>query len=391
MGTMDFIFIKDSFQYNEDGKTLKRTPQGFVKVKAKANRTGIQTYFINGKTLKRYRSPEQVFSTDSLETLKNVPLTVGHPSEAVTIDNFKNYGVGHTTDDINIIQDGEEKYTEVELLLTDSNTISKVEQNMLTELSCGYKCLNLDQQGTYKNETYDQIQTNIEYNHIALLPTGTARAGRKARIKLVNDSLEMVYDSLDDENSNNNPKGVKKTMKIKINGVEFEVDDLVGQAFNHQLTKDSNDLLEVKNKLEEITKENGELKGKITVLDAQLKEQPNINDKVNEKLVFIEKAKTLVKDSNSIDITMDSVEVMKTVVKERLPHVVLDEKVSNDELKGMFNTLQPLTNDRVDNFFKIMGNTGKELEKDAKDKPNTLSPRAKMLITLENASKKGEK
>lgn len=379
MDKMLFVFTKDS---------LERTPQGFLKVKARANRTGIQTYVINGKLVKRFRPKEQVFSSDSLETLKNAPLTVGHPKEAVTLNNISVYGVGHTTEYIKIVKDGEEDFCEVELLITDANTIDKIESNELTELSCGYTNDIVKQTGTYKEETYDEIQTNIIYNHIALLPTGTARAGRKARIKLVNDSLEMIYDSLDENILINDKKEVKKTMKIKINGVEFEVDDIVGQSINNQLTKDSNSILELQNQVTEKESKIAELTGKITVLDSEIKNQPDINTVLNERSAFFEKAKPLIKDSSVINLTMDSVEVMKAVVKERLPHLTLDEKIDKNELKGMFNALTPLTNDKENNFFKTMQNATKEFAKDSKDKKETtLSPREKYLNDLKNASK----
>lgn len=380
MSSINFEFVKDS---------LKRTPQGFLKVKARANRTGIQVYTVNGKTVKRYRPDEEVFSKDSLETLKNLPITVEHPKEPVTIENVKKYEVGHTTEYIKMVQDGD-KYTEVELLIKDLNTIDKIEKNLLCELSCGYSNDIEKVTGIYNNDSYDEIQRNIVYNHLALLPPFTARAGRKARILLTNDSKEFIYDQLEEEIIINDKKEVKKQMKIKLNGMEFEVDDLVGQAFNNQITTDSNSVAELQKKLDETTKERDELKGKIVVLDSEKANQPNINELIKNRLAFFDKAKSLVQDSKNINVEMSEKEIKIAVIKDRLPEFVIDSSATDGIIDGAFMTLKPIENQKPNNLFKALGDATKNMTNDSKDK-NVLSPREKMLQNIENASKGDKK
>jgi hypothetical protein len=368
MGKMDFVFIKDS---------MNRTPQGFLKVKARAVRTGIQNYVKNNKVVRVLRTQDEVFNPESLATLKNVPITVGHPKDFVDVNNVKMYSVGNTTDYLQQVKDGEEIFIETELIIQDLNTIDKVENGQLTEISAGYQARYEANLNTLDN-TYDEVQKNIVYNHIALLPTGTARAGRKARIQLTNDSLEMVYDSLDDEII---IKEVKKKMgKIKVSGIEFEVEDTLEQALKNQLTLDSNTLVEKVKEVELKEKKIQELEGKVLVLDSEIKSKPDLTAEIQTRLAFYDKAKALVTDSNLVSIEMDSNELMKAVIKDRMPTLVLDS-VSTDFLNGVFSTLTPITNTNTQ-VTKVIDSLGE----DGKSK-SIVSPRAKFL---NNFGKKGE-
>jgi hypothetical protein len=369
MGKMDFVFIKDS---------MNRTPEGYLKVKARAARTGIQTYVKNNKVVRVLRTQDEVFNPESLASLKNKPITVGHPKEFVNINNIKTYSMGFTTEYLQQVKDGEDIFIETELMVQDLNTIDKIETGQLTEISAGYQARYEANLNTNDN-TYDEVQKNIVYNHIALLPTGTARAGRKARIQLTNDSLEMVYDSLDDEIIIT--KEVKKKMgKIKVSGIEFEVEDTLEQALKNQLTLDSNTLIEKVKEVELKEKKIQELEGKVLVLDSEIKSKPDLTSEIKTRLAFYDKAKALVTDSNLVSIEMDSNELMKAVIKDRMPTLVLDS-VSTDFLNGVFSTLTPIvtTNTQATKVIDSLGEDGKTKA--------IVSPRSKFL---NNFGKKGE-
>ncbi len=369
MGKMDFVFIKDS---------MNRTPEGYLKVKARAARTGIQTYVKNNKVVRVLRTQDEVFNPESLASLKNKPITVGHPKEFVNINNIKTYSMGFTTEHLQQVKDGEDIFIETELMVQDLNTIDKIETGQLTEISAGYQARYEANLNTNDN-TYDEVQKNIVYNHIALLPTGTARAGRKARIQLTNDSLEMVYDSLDDEIIIT--KEVKKKMgKIKVSGIEFEVEDTLEQALKNQLTLDSNTLIEKVKEVELKEKKIQELEGKVLVLDSEIKSKPDLTSEIKTRLAFYDKAKALVTDSKLVSVEMDSKELMKAVIKDRMPALVLDS-VSTDFLNGVFSTLAPIvtTNTQATKIIDSLGEDGKTKA--------IVSPRSKFL---NNFGKKGE-
>ena len=74
------------FDFNGSSGEFKRTPQGFLRVKARLTKTGVFIYE-NGR---EYRSEEEVFRAYSLESLKGAPVTDLHPSEKGTDSYFEN-------------------------------------------------------------------------------------------------------------------------------------------------------------------------------------------------------------------------------------------------------------------------------------------------------------
>src|SRR5690606_5375426 len=71
------------FDFNGTPDSFKRTPQGFLRVQARITKTGVFSY----RDQREYRGDEEVFRTDSLESIKGAPVTDLHPSEKGD-DNF---------------------------------------------------------------------------------------------------------------------------------------------------------------------------------------------------------------------------------------------------------------------------------------------------------------
>ncbi|MDT9702463.1 DUF2213 domain-containing protein, partial [Streptomyces sp. P17] len=73
---------------------------------ARVARTGIQQYL--GSEVGRpdlevvtvYRPESEVFKADSMASFAHRPITDDHPDEAVTADNWKDYSVGQTGEEI---------------------------------------------------------------------------------------------------------------------------------------------------------------------------------------------------------------------------------------------------------------------------------------------------
>jgi hypothetical protein len=179
-----------------------RTPEGFLKVDAIVTRTGVLRYLNPDQSIrKELRHPDDVFLQRSLDTMKMIPITKLHPTEKeVTSDNAKMLSVGFTGEDVR--PDG--KFIRIPLLVTAQEAIDSIENGM-QELSLGYTLVLVEEPGEYDNERYDYRQTEIEYNHLAIVPN--ARAGAEARIKLdADDALqvdeEMSQDILVNFNKN---------------------------------------------------------------------------------------------------------------------------------------------------------------------------------------------
>ena len=140
-------------------------------------RAGIFVYHNEDGTMRReLRPPEWVFHPDSLVTLAQVPVTLGHPDDFVTDDNFSELAVGFTGDTVR--RDGNFVMTPIKLSRRDAKMAVA---GGIRELSCGYEFDRLDMTpGEYEGEQYDAVQVGpFKYNHVALVSQG--RAGPDVR------------------------------------------------------------------------------------------------------------------------------------------------------------------------------------------------------------------
>lgn len=160
----------------------RRTADGYLIAEAKSVRTGIQLYSGDemGKpemqVVRVYRPADQVFADASLQSFTHAPVTMNHPDEAVTADNWKELAVGEVSTAAK--KDGE--WVHLPLILKDAKAISAVEDGK-RELSAGYTCELVWGDGvTPDGQQFNATQTNIKINHLAIVDR--ARAGSQARI-----------------------------------------------------------------------------------------------------------------------------------------------------------------------------------------------------------------
>jgi len=163
-----------------DGK--RRTNDGYMVVDARVARTGVQRYL--GKEVGKpelkyvdvYRSPDEVFSDDSLHSLAHRPITDDHPKDFVNSENWAKLAKGYTGDEVK--QDG--KFIRVPLMVADAETIDRVE-NGKRELSPGYTCdLKWGDGVSPEGVSYQAQQVGIRFNHLAIVKRG--RSGSEVRI-----------------------------------------------------------------------------------------------------------------------------------------------------------------------------------------------------------------
>lgn len=137
-------------------------------------RTGKQTYYASeiypnwadeDKEIEVMRNPEDVFSDETIASFENKPITCEHPDEDVTPENYKEYSVGFVRD-VHKAKVGGEDVMVGNLIITDADIINDIENDIRTELSCGYNCDITDE------PTPRQI--NIRGNHVALCEKGRA-------------------------------------------------------------------------------------------------------------------------------------------------------------------------------------------------------------------------
>jgi len=157
--------------------------------------------------VRELRHPDDVFHADSLASLEDVPVTIGHPAgNAVTPSNAARAVAGHVRAG-SVRADGE--LVRASLVLARQDAIEGAERKTLAELSAGYGCVIDPTPGEYAGQRYDQRQTAIRYNHVAMLEPGKGRMGAQCRLDAAGEEIpETVQDD--------------PPMKLTINGKEFE-------------------------------------------------------------------------------------------------------------------------------------------------------------------------
>ena len=194
--------------------TVERTPKGGVKIPAAVTRVGIFTYnFPDGSERRELRPSDEVFSLDSLATLRDAPVTDMHPSEPVNAENYTKLTKGYVRD---VKAENPGPLVNVMLTVQDAETVRKIEAGERKELSCGYRCDLDPTPGVYDGQRYDAIQRQIRYNHVALGPVGWGRAGKDVALRL--DACDAVSIP---SHAQEERKPVMKT--IRIDGVDYEI------------------------------------------------------------------------------------------------------------------------------------------------------------------------
>lgn len=195
---------------------------GYLTADVVLTRTGVFKYRrADGSIINELRSPDDVMNQDSLNTLKNRPFTDGHPIVGrVDASNTRQLSRGMLISDA--VPDGELVRSKV--LVTDQKTIDKImrDKNPIREVSCGYNADITDESGEFNGERFDHRQTNIIYNHVALVPRGRAGAVARLRVDAEDGAVEGIDlelktdDTSKNENINKNEPKEDHAMTIKI-------------------------------------------------------------------------------------------------------------------------------------------------------------------------------
>lgn len=202
----------------------RRTVDGYLVAPAVIARTGIQIYLaheleLDGdptRQVRIYRPPEEVFHPDAMASFDSQPITIDHPPEGVTPDNWRALSVGvmrgpHRA--VNLLR--------AEAWVMDAGAIDQVETKEREELSGGYSAIYDWTPGfTPEGEAYEGLQREIRGNHTALVRRG--RCGPVCRIG--------------DSQPTQSTGATAMPITMTIDGIPFSLDEAAAAAVNN-LTK----------------------------------------------------------------------------------------------------------------------------------------------------------
>lgn len=143
------------------GKTITTKPKRF---RALASRCGVFPYLINGALVWQYRPEDEVFNQDSIDSLLDIPITIGHP------DNDEELSESHGTiynSELVINNEGDESgiYTDFLVFTDEARSLS----SSGVPTSPMYDTVLVEKQGDFGGQVYDFIQTNIRYSSLGLV------------------------------------------------------------------------------------------------------------------------------------------------------------------------------------------------------------------------------
>ncbi|MFU0503644.1 DUF2213 domain-containing protein [Pseudaminobacter sp. NGMCC 1.201702] len=319
----------------------RRTGDGYLVATAKCVRAGIQLYTGDElgkpdmKVVRVYRPAEEVFAKDSLQSFSHAPITINHPTEQVTADNWKALSVGEVSTAAKKVDD----WVELPLIFKDASAIAQIESGK-RELSAGYVAdFDFTAGVTPSGEAYDAVQRSIRINHLALVDK--ARAGSQARVGdsantwgaaplppttdketiTMSDALRtVVVDGLSVQTTDQGAQAIEKLQKA------------VADAQKRITDGDAAHKAELAKKDEEI----GTLKADKKKLEDAAPKPADIDRMVADRAALVTAAKAV--DEKIVTDGKTDAEIRKAVVTARLGDEAVKD-VSDAEITGMFKAL----------------------------------------------------
>jgi uncharacterized protein len=302
--------------------SLRLTDEGFLRGYARVTRTGVYNYRNpDGTSRRELRHPDDVFNLDSLNTLKMIPITEGHPaiSKLVTAETAKSVTIGYTGESFR--PDG--KFVIMPIVITDKAGVEAV-NNGKDELSLGYE-VELDEElGNYDGMEYDFRQRNIKYNHLAIVKRG--RAGPDVRLNT--DEAEEIRENI--QPNQPSQQRSKNMAKLRLDtGCEYEVPQEVIAAFD--TAKKNSDTLQTN--LDQANTDAEKLRADAdTAKESAKKLQERIDGLSQEITKAVAARIELERTANGLlskEVKVDGMtddEIRKAVILNQFPDAKLDEQ-----------------------------------------------------------------
>lgn len=344
-------------------RSWERTASGGVRVLASITKAGVLTYRDTaGKEWREWRPPEEVFSEDSLATLRGAPVTDLHPSSLVTPENWRDVTVGHVGDDVS--RDG--SLVAASVLVQDASEIARIESGQRKEVSAGYVCQIDDTPGvTPDGEAYDRVQRRIRYNHVALGPSGWGRAGADVSLRL-DAAVEVVRDGAvaaraDDKATAGTSSAAEETQRmkkktLKVRGREIEIradaDDGMIEAqsavteLETKANADAAELAAVKAALMDALQKVAAMEAKMAAAAAASSPPAVTEEMIPEEVLdsALAKRAALIESARKVLGTEADLkgkkpaEIKRAVIAKHVPSVKLDS-LTADTINGMFDAI----------------------------------------------------
>ncbi len=246
---------------------VSEAPTG-IRVDATITSVGVFPYLDSfGKVRYEYRPPEEVFHPESLKSLRDAPVVLGHPPGLLTPKQWKQYAIGHVSGEPKV--DADTGQVVSELVIAEGQAIERTLRRDLQELSGGYRCKVIPRSGVTPEGIpgvepgvrYDAVQTQIRYNHVGFGGAGWGRQGERASVRLDSKGNQIFEEK---------EETVEK-LKLRLDGKDIEVEPGSAEHLQVQARLESvaAELADLRKKVDTITAERDALQS--TARDLQVK------------------------------------------------------------------------------------------------------------------------
>lgn len=158
-------------------KGFEPTEWGGLRIWGDVAQVGWLTYYEDATTKRfEYVSPSVLFEPQHMRTIEGATITLDHPPENVTPDNWSTYAKGNSGS--KAVSDRSNGLLRIEIFVSERQAIEAVQNKTHTAISMGYKSIDIPYPEKGKNHWK---QTKRRCNHIALVGQGRAN---KAKLHL---------------------------------------------------------------------------------------------------------------------------------------------------------------------------------------------------------------
>lgn len=275
--------------------TRSFTKDGFLVVPATLSKLGVFDYHNkelgkDGEGIQRLaRTEKSLFTDETIRSFENAPITVGHPEDDVTAENWKQLAVGSVR---NVRRDGD--HLAGEAWIYDAAAIKQIQQFGIKELSCGYRSELLPSQ----EQGVDFEMSPMIGNHIAIVADG--RCGESCKLadeqkgqskmsatrKFLDAILGAFGTKLSDEQAKAVEESEKESDKTDEKPQELPkedkklADEVNVEALKQQLTEANSKLQDEQKKLADAKAEIEELEKQVSDSNKTLKDTQAELDKL---------------------------------------------------------------------------------------------------------------
>ncbi len=291
---MSQVSLTDSFSLGGSTRTI--TDEGYLKATAALTCVGVQKYALadfTGKAedantvVSAYRPAATVFAKDTMDSAALRPVTMHHPSEKVTSENYQHYSVGTLGENVYQLDDHRLAAT---ILINNKAVVKQLQDGVINDLSMGYQADVKPQTGTFEGQPYEYIfEGPMHINHCAIVPKG----------RCANATILDQANSTNEDNMKKEPKEAEPATKP---------DEAKGKA-------------DAQNKSKEETKASAENKPTAPGMkkDADTTQTVSVADAaqkaVAERLALLEKVKPFIQDSADL-IGLNNRQILQKVFEK---------------------------------------------------------------------------